>query len=78
MLQYEIPKVSVNGIKWYAEAVGCQNTLVGERSTLGGSTNVSRCGRSESENVGLSNTNIGENSTPRKPKGSSARFVHGG
>jgi len=27
---------------------------------------------SGSENVGLSNANIGENSMPRKPKGSSA------
>ncbi|CAA7038183.1 unnamed protein product [Microthlaspi erraticum] len=26
----------------------------------------------------LSNANIGENPMPRKPKGSSARFVHGG
>ncbi|KAK4345364.1 hypothetical protein RND71_035540 [Anisodus tanguticus] len=27
--------------------------------------------------IGLSNANIGENPMPRKPKGSSARFVHG-
>ncbi|XP_071719945.1 uncharacterized protein [Rutidosis leptorrhynchoides] len=30
------------------------------------------------ENVSLSNANIGENPMPRKPKGSSARFVHRG
>ena len=35
-------------------------------------------GEEERENVGLSNANIGENPMPRKPKGSSARFVHGG
>jgi hypothetical protein len=68
----------MNGTKRSAEAVGCQNTSVGERSALEGSTSVSRCGRSGSENVGLSNANIGENPMPRKPKGSSARFVHGG
>jgi len=28
--------------------------------------------------VGLSNENIGENPMPRKPLGSSTRFVHGG
>ncbi|MCI91306.1 hypothetical protein A2U01_0112600, partial [Trifolium medium] len=42
------------------------------------STRASSVGRSRSENVALSNANIGENSMPRKPKGSSARFVHGG
>ena len=31
-----------------------------------------------SENVGLSNENIGENPMPRKPKVSDARFVHVG
>ncbi|CAN4085216.1 unnamed protein product [Withania somnifera] len=30
------------------------------------------------ENVGFSNANIGENPMPKKPKGSSARFIHGG
>nr|VDD22532.1 unnamed protein product [Brassica rapa] len=44
----------------------------------GGSNRASGGGRSGSENVGLSNANIGENPMPRKPKGSSARFVHGG
>ncbi|CAA7021344.1 unnamed protein product [Microthlaspi erraticum] len=61
-----------------AEAVGCQNASVGERSALGGSNRASGGGRSGSENVGLSKANIGENPMPRKPKGSSARFVHGG
>ncbi|CAA7013174.1 unnamed protein product [Microthlaspi erraticum] len=68
----------MNGAKRSAEAVGCQNASVGERSALGGSNRASGGGRSGSENVGLSNANIGENPMPRKPKGSSARFVHGG
>ncbi|KAG0447196.1 hypothetical protein HPP92_028429 [Vanilla planifolia] len=49
----------MNGAKRSAEAVGCQNASVGERSALEGSTRASRCGRSGSENVGLSNANIG-------------------
>ncbi|KAL1152632.1 hypothetical protein V6Z11_A09G122800 [Gossypium hirsutum] len=56
----------INGAKRSAEAVGW------------GSTRVSGSRRSRSENVGLSNANISENPMPRKPKGSSARFVHGG
>lgn len=68
----------MNGAKRSAEAVGCKNASVGERSALVGSARVSRYGQSGSENVGLSNANIGENPMPRKPKGSSARFVHGG
>ncbi|CAA7050807.1 unnamed protein product [Microthlaspi erraticum] len=64
----------MNGAKRSAEAVGCQNASVGERSALGGSNRASGGGRSGSENVGLSNANIGENPMPRKPKGSSARF----
>ncbi|KAK8504418.1 hypothetical protein V6N12_030515 [Hibiscus sabdariffa] len=68
----------MNGAKRSAEAVGCKNASVGERSALGGSTRVSGSRRSGSENVGLSNANIGENPMPRKPKGSSARFIHGG
>ncbi|KAL2248733.1 UNVERIFIED_CONTAM: hypothetical protein Sindi_2347000 [Sesamum indicum] len=68
----------MNGAKRSAEAVGCKNTSVGERSALEGSPRASSGGRSGSENVGLSNANIGENPMPRKPKGSSARFVHGG
>ena len=68
----------MNGAKRSAEAVGCKNASVGERSVLDGSIGASHAGRSGSENVGLSNANIGENPMPRKPKGSSARFVHGG
>ncbi|KAL8535297.1 hypothetical protein ACS0TY_011069 [Phlomoides rotata] len=68
----------MNGAKRSAEAVECKNTSVGERSALEGSLRVSSSGRSGSENVGLSNANISENPMPRKPKGSSARFVHGG
>jgi hypothetical protein len=68
----------MNGAKRSAEAVGCKKASVGERSALGGSTCASSGRRRGSENVGLSNTNIGENLMPRKPKGSSARFVHGG
>ncbi|GJP47266.1 hypothetical protein CLOM_g6477 [Closterium sp. NIES-68] len=69
----------MNGTKRSAEAVGClSKTSVGERSALGRSISANRCGRSGSENVGLSNANIGENPMPRKPKGSSARLVHGG
>ncbi|KAJ7941956.1 Protein root UVB sensitive 1, chloroplastic, partial [Quillaja saponaria] len=68
----------MNGAKRSAEAVGCKNASVGERSALEGRTRASSGGRSGSENVGLSNANIGENPMPRKPKGSSARFVHGG
>ncbi|KAF8077340.1 hypothetical protein N665_1045s0004 [Sinapis alba] len=67
----------MNGAKRSTEAVGCQNASVGERSALGGSNRASGSGRSGSENVGLSNANIGENPMPRKPKGSSARFVNG-
>ncbi len=63
----------MNKIKQSAKVVGCQNTSVGEHSTLRGSTNASRCGRNESENVGLSNKNIGENPMPRKPKGLSTK-----
>jgi hypothetical protein len=51
---------------------------VGERSVVDRSTSVSGYGRSRSENVGLSNENIGENPIPRKPKVSSGRFVRGG
>ncbi|XLU98253.1 hypothetical protein S245_012593, partial [Arachis hypogaea] len=44
-----------------------------ERSALEERTRASSGGRSGSENVGLSNANVGENPMPRKPKGSSAR-----
>ncbi|QCE13761.1 hypothetical protein DEO72_LG11g759 [Vigna unguiculata] len=68
----------MNGAKRSVEVVGCQNESVGECSALGGTTRASSVGRSGSENIGLSNANVGENPMPRKPKGSSARFVHGG
>ncbi|KAK3193166.1 hypothetical protein Dsin_024476 [Dipteronia sinensis] len=67
----------MNGAKRSAEAVGCKNASVGERSALEGSNCASGGGRSGSENVGLSNANIGENPMPRKPKGSSARVRRG-
>ncbi|PHT27616.1 Protein root UVB sensitive 1, chloroplastic [Capsicum baccatum] len=67
----------MNGAKRSAEAVGCKNTSVGERSALEGSLRASGGGRSGSKNVGLSNANIGENPMPRKPKGSSARVRRG-
>ena len=60
----------MNGAKRSAEAVGCKNESVGERSALEERTRASSGGRSGSENVGLSNANIGENPMPRKPKGS--------
>ncbi|KAK3205154.1 hypothetical protein Dsin_019200 [Dipteronia sinensis] len=67
----------MNGAKRSAEAVGCKNASIGERSTFEGSNRASGGGRSGSENVGLSNANIGENPMPRKPKGSSARVRRG-
>ena len=54
----------MNGIKRSAEAVGCKNVSVGERSALEGSTRASSGRQSGSENVDLSNTNIGENPMP--------------
>jgi hypothetical protein len=42
------------------------------------STNENECGLYRSENVGLSNENIGGNPMPRKPKVSFARFVRRG
>ncbi|KAJ6847346.1 hypothetical protein M6B38_278050 [Iris pallida] len=71
----------MNGAKRSAEAVGCKNASVGERSALEGSACASRCGRSGSENVGLSNANIGENPMPRNlrvpPQGSSTEGESG-
>ncbi|KAH7425876.1 hypothetical protein KP509_11G075600, partial [Ceratopteris richardii] len=55
----------MNKTKRSAEAVGCQSTLVGERSVKSRSTSASTCGQSGSENVGVSNANIGENPMPR-------------
>ncbi|KHM99729.1 hypothetical protein glysoja_023870 [Glycine soja] len=56
----------MNGAKRSAEAVGCKKESVGERSALEGRTRASSAGRSGSENVGLSNANVGENPMPRK------------
>jgi hypothetical protein len=56
----------MNGAKRSAEAVGCQKTSVEERSALDGSNRESGGRRSGSENVGLSNKNIGENPMPIK------------
>ncbi|MCD7465421.1 hypothetical protein HAX54_001261, partial [Datura stramonium] len=56
--------------------MGCKTTSVGELSTLERSLRASGGRQSESKNVGLSNAKIGENPMPRKPKGSSARFIH--
>jgi len=64
----------MNGAKRSIEAVGCKNTAVRQRSALEGSTCASSGGQSGSENVGLSNTNIGKNPMLQKPNGSSARF----
>ncbi|KAJ1255225.1 hypothetical protein BS78_K277400 [Paspalum vaginatum] len=68
----------MNGAKQSAEAVGCQNALVGKRSALEGSKRASEGRQSGSENVGLSNKNIGENPMHRKQKVSFARFIHEG
>ncbi|CAK8571262.1 unnamed protein product [Lathyrus sativus] len=68
----------MNGAKRSAKAVGCKNELVGEHSSLERRTRASRVGQSGSENISLSNENIGENPMPRKPKDSSAKFIHGG
>ena len=57
----------MNGAKQSTEAVGCKKVSIGERSALEGSTRESGGGRSESENVGLSNANISENPMPLKP-----------
>ena len=51
---------------------------VGQRSVVGRSIRVSGYGRSRSENVGLSNENMGGNPIPRKPKVPSGRLVRGG
>ena len=55
-----------------------KNISVGERSVIDRSISESGYGQSRSENVGLSNENIGENPIPRKPKVSSGRLVRGG
>ena len=68
----------MNGVKGFAEVVGCKNESIGENYTLEERTCVSSGGQSKSENADLSNGNIGKNPMPRKPKGSFVRFVHGG
>ncbi|QHN97218.1 uncharacterized protein DS421_18g625510 [Arachis hypogaea] len=71
----------MNGAKRSAEAVGCKNESVGERSALEERTRASSGGRSGSENVGLSNANVGENPMPRNlrvpPQGSSTEGESG-
>ncbi|TYG80424.1 hypothetical protein ES288_D02G215500v1 [Gossypium darwinii] len=59
-----IKEVGMNRVKLFVEVVGCKNASVGKRSALGGSTRVSESRRSGSENVCLSNANIGENLIP--------------
>eukprot|EP00958_Prasinococcus_capsulatus_P030407 scaffold8096_cov1613-Prasinococcus_capsulatus_cf.AAC.21 len=49
----------MNGTKLFAEAMGFVKSGRG-----------AFCRKEKSENVGLSNENIGENPMPRKPKGS--------
>jgi len=67
----------MNGAKCFTEPMGYENIGRGA-FFLGWSWRVSFSGLKRSENVGLSNENIGENPMPRKPKGSIARFVLGG
>ncbi|KAL4306298.1 hypothetical protein AHAS_Ahas16G0164300 [Arachis hypogaea] len=50
----------MNRAKRSAEAVGCKNESVGERSALEERTRASSGGRSGSENVSLSNANVKE------------------
>ena len=69
----------MNGTKQFAETVRyIKDISVGERSVVGRSISVSGYGRSRSENVGLSNENIGENPIPRKSKVSYGRLVRVG
>ena len=69
----------MNGTKYCTEAVDLYFVqVVEERSVVVRSISESRCGRSRSENVGLSSENMGENPMPRNPKDSSGRLVRGG
>ena len=70
----------MNGTKYCTEAVDLTfiSQVVEERSVVVRSISESRCGRSGSENVGLSSENMGENPMPRNPKDSSGRLVRGG
>jgi hypothetical protein len=63
----------MNGTKHFAEDVG---EISRRAFCLVRSNSESSYGLGRSENVGLSNENIGGNPMPRKPKGSLARFVH--
>jgi len=64
----------MNGTKCSTEPMGYEN--IGRGAFFNEwSRHVSFYGRWRSENVGLSNENIGENPMPRKPKGSIARLV---
>ncbi|RDX96369.1 hypothetical protein CR513_20974, partial [Mucuna pruriens] len=58
-----------NEAKRSVEAVDCKNE---SREGLASSS-----GQSGSENIDLSNANVGENLMSRKPKDSSAKFVNG-
>ena len=70
----------MTGTKFFAEAVATSYRWcrVEERSAQGEAKRVSRGGQGGSENVSLSNVNIGENPVPRKLKGSCARLVRAG
>ena len=68
----------MNGTKQFAENVRFFRESVEERSVLVRSNSENSCGLIRSENVGLSNENIGGNPMPRKPKDSFARFVREG
>ncbi|KAG2269346.1 hypothetical protein Bca4012_071642 [Brassica carinata] len=58
----------MNGAKRSAEAVGCQNASVGERSALGGSNRARGGGRSGSENDGLSTQTLVRIQCPENPR----------
>ena len=68
----------MSGTQLSAETVGYLNNIGRGAFCFGRSFNENENGLSRSENVGLSNVNIGENPIPRKPKGSFTRFVHEG
>jgi len=69
----------MNGTKYSTEPVGNDLIVsVEERSSQVEAAAWASCGLRRSENVGLSNENTGVNPVPRKPKGSTGRFVRGG
>ncbi|KAG8491935.1 hypothetical protein CXB51_015273 [Gossypium anomalum] len=61
--------LKMNGANRSAEAMGCKNALVGERSTLRGNTCMNRNRQSGSKNVGLINTKNCENPNASKTQG---------